>query len=50
MGAHTVVRNNTWVTLISIINHILPITIRAVIDTLACTSMTSNSMSDSECY
>ena len=35
---------------ISIINHTLPSTIRAVISTVACTSMASNSMSDSECY
>ena len=34
---------------ISIINHTLPSTIRAVIGTLACTSMASNSTSDSEC-
>ena len=36
--------------IISIINHALPSTIRAVIGTLTCTSMASNSMSDSECY
>ena len=35
---------------ISIINHTLPSTIRAVIGTLACTSMASNSTSNSECY
>ena len=34
----------------SIINHTLPSTIRAVIGTLTCTSMASNSMSISECY
>ena len=34
----------------SIINHTLPSTIRAVIGTLTCTSMASNSTSDSECY
>ena len=32
--------------IISIINHTLPSTIRAVIGVLACTSMASNSMSD----
>ncbi len=36
--------------IISIINHTLPSTIRAVISTLACTSMVSNSTRDSECY
>ena len=36
--------------IISIINHTLPNTIRAVIDTLTCRSMASNSTSDSECY
>ena len=35
---------------ISIIHHTLPSTIRAVIGTLTCTSMASNSTSDSECY
>ena len=35
---------------ISIINHTLQSTIRAVISTLTCTSMVSNSTSDSECY
>ena len=35
---------------ISIINYTLPSTIRAVISTLTCTSMASNSISDSECY
>ena len=35
---------------ISIINHTLLSTIRAVIGTLTCTSMASNSTSDSECY
>ena len=35
---------------ICIINHTLPSTIRAVIGTLTCTSMASNSTSDSECY
>ena len=43
IGAHTVVKNNTWVMLISII----PSTIRAVIGTLTCMSMASNSTSDS---
>ena len=33
-----------------IINHTLHSTIRAVISTLTCTSMASNSTSDSECY
>ena len=35
---------------IGTINHTLPSTIRAVIGTLTCTSMASNSMSDSEYY
>ena len=35
---------------ISIINHTLLSTIRAAIGTLTCTSMASNSTSDSECY
>ena len=35
---------------ICIINHTLPSTIRAVISTLTCTSMASNSTSNSECY
>ena len=35
---------------ISIINHTPPSTIRAVIGTLTCTSMVSNSTSDSKCY
>ena len=38
------------ITSISIINHILPSTIRAVISTLTCMSMASNSTSNSECY
>ena len=36
--------------IISIINHTLLSTIRAVIGTLTCTSMASNSTSNSECY
>ena len=36
--------------IISIINHTLPSTIMAVISTLTCTSMASNSTSDSQCY
>ena len=35
---------------ISIINHTLLSTIRAVISTLTCTNVASNSTSDSECY
>ena len=35
---------------INIINHTLPSTIRAVISTVTCTSMASDSTSDSECY
>ena len=35
---------------ITIINHTLLSTIRAVIGTLTCMSMVSNSTSDSECY
>ena len=35
---------------ISIVNHTLPSTIRAVISTLTCMSMASNSTSDSECF
>ena len=35
---------------ISIINHTLQSTVRAVINTLTCTSMASNSTSDSKCY
>ena len=36
--------------MISMINHTLLSTIRAVIDTLTCTSMASNSTCDSKCY
>ena len=36
--------------IISIINHTLQSTIRAVISTLTCTSMVSNSTNDSKCY
>ena len=35
---------------ISIINHTLPSTIKAVISTLTCMSMVRNSTSNSECY
>ena len=35
---------------ISIINHTLPSTIRAVISTHTCMSMAGNSTSDSKCY
>ena len=35
---------------VSMINHTLLSTIRAVISTITCTSMASNSTSDSECY
>ena len=45
MGAGTVSQRGK-----EIINHILLSTIRAVISTLTCTSMASNSTSDSECY
>ena len=38
------------VKVVYIINHTLPSTIRAVIGTLTCMSMASNSTSDSECY
>ena len=37
-------------TIFSIINHTLHSTIRAIISTPTCTSMASNSTSDSECY
>ena len=37
-------------TIISIVNHTLLSTVRAVIGTLTCTSMASNSTSNSECY
>ena len=43
----TVTNSNTK---ICIINHTLLSIIRAVISTLTCTSMASNSTSDSECY
>ena len=42
--------DGNFVIIISIINHTLQSTIRAVISTLTCTSMVSNSTSDSECY
>ena len=35
---------------VSIINHTLPSTIRAVMGTLTCTGMASNGTSNSECY
>ena len=41
---------STATIIICIINHTLPSTIRAVISTLTCTSMASNSTSDSKCY
>ena len=52
MFVNKALANNDFILLsiIGIINHILPSIIRVVISTLTCTYMASNSTSDSECY